>query len=164
MKTTGEKQQAIRERLIELEKLGGGILTPEAVVDDATNPGSVLHDAFQWDDVKAAYAFRIDQARALIKSVLYVSISEHTTVRAPYYQRNPSASGNEPGYVSIPTLRSDEDMARAALVDAFRSVGDMLRRAQQLAVVLDLDTEIAQLLNGVMELRNRIADEPRQMM
>lgn len=156
--------EAIRKRLAELEKTGGGRLTPQAVVEDAKKPSSPLHDEFQWDVKKAAYAYWIDQARTLITSVYYVHKTEQSTVTAVLYHRDPNAAGNEQGYVSVPTLRSDEDSARAALVDAFRSVGDMLRRAQQIAIVLGLEGEIVTLLDGVTELRQRISEQPSQLM
>jgi hypothetical protein len=161
---TGEKREQIRQRLADLEKANRGRLTPAAVVDDARQPSSPLHDQFEWDKGKAAYAHWIDQARTLITSVYYVHKTEQTTVKAVFYHRDPNAAGNEAGYVSIPTLRSDEEAARAALVDAFRAVGDMLRRAQQLAIVLEMDGEVAALLNGVVELRQRISEQPTQQM
>lgn len=163
-KLTGAKKEAIKRRLAELEKKGKGILTPQAVVDDAEKPGSPLHDQFEWNNTKAAYEFRLDQARALIVTVKYIFRTEKTTVRAVYYHRNPNAAGNEPGYVGIPTLRSDEDMSRSALCDAFRRVGDELNRARQLAIALDLDREVEQLLNAVMDIRRKIGDEPRASM
>ena len=161
---TGEKRKAIAARLKELEEAGRGVLLPAAVVEDARDPDSPLHDQFTWDIEKAAYEHWLDEARALIVTVKYVLTSDTTVVRAVYYHKNPNATGNEPGYVSVPTLRSDEDSARAALVDAFRRVGDELRRAQILAVALELDKEVEQLLNGVKELRVRIGDAPTQMM
>lgn len=163
-KLTGAKKEAIKKRLAELEKKGKGILTPQAVVEDARDPKSPLHGQFNWDVSKAAYEYWLDQARALIVSVRYVYKTEKTVVKAVFYHRNPDAAGTEPGYVSIPTLRSDEDMSRSALIDAFRRIGDELRRARQLAVALDLDREVEQLLNGVMDLRRKFGDEPRAPM
>jgi hypothetical protein len=161
---TGEKREEIRQRLADLEKANSGRLTPAAVVEDARKPSSPLHDQFEWDKSKAAYAHWLEQARTLITSVYYVHKTEQTTVKAVFYHRDPNAAGNEQGYVSVPTLRSDEESARAALVEAFRAVGDMLRRAQQLAIVLEMDGEVAALLNGVVELRQRISEQPTQQM
>jgi len=163
-KLTGEKRDAIAARVALLEKRGNGRVTPEAVVDDARAPTSPLHDQFEWDEKKAAYQHNLDQARALIVSIKYVSTTTTSTYKVPLYWRDPAAAGNEQGYVSVPTLRSDEDYARDALVEAFRRVGDELRRAQQLAIALDLDEEVEKLLNGVAELRQRISDQPNQMM
>lgn len=164
MKLTGEKREAIRLRLEELERAGGGRLTPQAVVNDAQDADSPLHDQFNWDVNEAALQHWLDQARQLIVSVKYVFKNETTTVRAVYYHRDPTAAGGEQGYVSVPTLRTDQDLARDALVEAFRRVGDELRRAQQLAIMLDMDGEVAKLLDGVIELRQRISDTPLQVM
>lgn len=157
---TKEKKDQIRQRLAELEKKGGGRLTPDAVVEDAKKATSPLHDQFEWDKGKASYAHWLYQARTLITSVMVVTQTETKTVTSVYYVRDPNAAGNEQGYVSVPTLRSDEDSARAALVEAFSAVGDMLRRARQLAAVLEMDDEVTTLLNGVVELRDRISVQP----
>ena len=58
--------QKIGQALAKIAEDGGGRLTPPAVVEAARNPRNVLHRHFEWDDVKAAQAFRLDQARAII--------------------------------------------------------------------------------------------------
>lgn len=161
---TGAKKEAIKVRLAELEARGKGVLTPRAVVEDAKDPSSPLHDQFTWDVKKAAYQYWLDEARAVIVSVQYISQTETTVVRSVFYHRDPNAAGTEQGYVSVPTLRSDADMARKSLVDTFRSIGDDLRRARQYALALGLEHEVEALLSGVVELRDRLSSEPRAMM
>lgn len=46
-----------------------GELTPVLVVDAARPNDSPLHDRFEWDDHAAGEAYRLVQARALIRSV-----------------------------------------------------------------------------------------------
>lgn len=161
---SSEQREAIRICLAEIERDGNGKLTPEAVVEAAKDADSPLHDQFTWDVEAAAHEHWLDQARALIVSVRYIVKNEHSTINAVYYHRDPNAASHEQGYVSVPTLQTDEDMARAALVEAFRRVGDELRRAQQLAIVLAFDKEVEELLNGVVELRQRIAQAPTALM
>lgn len=154
---TGEQREAIRIRLNEIEARNGGRLTPDAVVEDAKQKSSPLHNQFEWDTKKAAYSHWIEQARTLITSVKIIERTETTTVKSVYWIRDPSAAGTEQGYVSIKTLRSDKEAARAALVDAFSAAGDLLRRAKNLAVVLEMETEVDALLKGVRELRDRVS-------
>lgn len=53
-----------------LEKLKSqGPLTAEAVLAEAEDPKSVLHKYVEWDDNKAAYAYRLEQARRIIRAV-----------------------------------------------------------------------------------------------
>lgn len=49
-----------------------GYLTPDIVLDEARDPGHPLHSRFEWDDARAAEAYRRDQARDLIQSVKIV--------------------------------------------------------------------------------------------
>lgn len=61
-------------RLAELEQISDshdGILHPEHVIEHAKDPGSSLHDYFEWDDTKAAREHRMWQARHLI-SITYI--------------------------------------------------------------------------------------------
>lgn len=153
---TSDQREAIRQRLAELELNGGGRLTPAAVVEDAKDPASPLHDCFQWDDEKAAHAHRLDQARSLITSIRIVQKTDRTAVRAVFYVRDPSASDDEQGYVSTTTLRSYADSARAAIVAEFSRVADMLRRAREIAKALECEDEVEGLVRSVVDLRDRV--------
>ena len=152
---TSEQREAIRQRLAEIEQANGGRLTPDDVVKDARRKDSPLHEHFEWDLKKAAAAHWIEQARNLIVSVRVVVRTEHTRVSAPYYVRDPNAESDQQGYVSVPKLRTDQDMARDVLVSEFGRVASMLTRARALAAALDADAEVDALLQGVVGLRQR---------
>src|ERR1700680_1931431 len=64
--------QKIGEALAQIAAASNGHLTPKAVVSEARNNRSVLHRHFEWDDAVAAEAFRLDQARTLIRSIRVV--------------------------------------------------------------------------------------------
>ena len=53
---------AIREKL-------GGYITPEAIVEEAAEDSSPIHDEFEWDDSVAAHEHRKDTARAMTRSI-----------------------------------------------------------------------------------------------
>lgn len=46
-----------------------GEITPESLLDTARGKGHPLHRFFEWDDTSAAAAYRLDQARKLIRSI-----------------------------------------------------------------------------------------------
>lgn len=46
-----------------------GELTPELVVEQASDPQHELHDRFEWNDSEAARKFRLRQAAGIIRSV-----------------------------------------------------------------------------------------------
>lgn len=159
---TPEQRQAVRERLELIESANGGRLTPDAVVEDARNKDSPLHDHFEWDVEKASAAHWIDQARTLITSVRVVVKTDTMNVRSVYYVRDPSAGQGDQGYVSVTTLRSNTDMAREAIVAEFSRVADMLRRARELAKALDADKDVESLIQSVVGLRGRFMEPPAQ--
>lgn len=151
MEVTNAK--AVAERLAELEKEGGGILTPEAVVQDAKRKDSPLHQHFTWDVKKAAHAYWLDQARTLIRSVRYEHRTETRVIRAVAYVRNPESEPKEQGYVSVSRLRGDVDLSREAVAHEFARAAAALARARELAVVLGIEDEVDKLIDGVNSLR-----------
>lgn len=74
--------QKIGEALAKIATANKGHLTPKAVVTEARNDRSVLHRHFEWDDQTAAEAFRLDQARNLIRSIRVVGEDDEAPVQA----------------------------------------------------------------------------------
>jgi hypothetical protein len=46
----------------------GGLASPQKIVDAARANDSPLHDAFEWDNKRAAESYRREQARSLVQS------------------------------------------------------------------------------------------------
>ncbi len=153
-----EKADAIRERLHDLcEKYGR--LTPMLVVEDAEDPGSPLHDQFEWDDTVAAKAWREEQARTLIRSVHLVITTETKILQTVAYVRDPNAKAGEQGYVSVEALRDNPKSARSALRYECSRAAGLLERSRHLAVALGLTDEVDEILDRMGALSVRIADE-----
>lgn len=156
---TPEEREAVRLRLAELEKAGGGVLTPSAVVRDAKRKDSPLHAHFEWDVKRAAERYWLDQARALIVSVKVEVRTETRIVQAVYYSRHPGIDQQQQGYIGLARLRSDADLARESLLAEFAQVANLLRRARERAAVLNASHEVDQLLQGVVGLRARFEQQ-----
>lgn len=152
---TPDEKTAVRQRLAEIEAANGGRLTPDMVVKDAKRKDSPLHTHFEWDSKKAAEAYWVIQARELITSVRVEVRTENSVVRVVGYVRDPSASSDEQGYVSVRKLRSDQDLAREAIVDAFARAGHHLQAARTLAKALGAEAEIEALVRNVADVKAR---------
>lgn len=72
--------QKIGEALEAVAAKGEGHLTPQAVVEVARANRHPLHKFFEWNDEIAAEAYRLDQARTLIRSI---HIVDDTKAQAP---------------------------------------------------------------------------------
>jgi len=139
----------IRERINDIAARNGGKIRPDDVVADARDPDSPLHDRFQWDVNKAAHAHWLDTARELIRAVRVTITTDTTVVSSVAYVRDPSVDADEQGYVSVATLRSDEDLAREAIVYEFARANGALARAREVAAALNLRSEVDRLIAGV---------------
>ncbi|KQP61054.1 hypothetical protein ASF39_15370 [Methylobacterium sp. Leaf108] len=51
-----------------------GELTPQDILDDARHNNSPLHAYFEWSDTAAAEAYRLQQARGLIRAVVAIYV------------------------------------------------------------------------------------------
>lgn len=90
-KPTGEALEALRVKM-------GGVIKPRDVVDTARPKSSPLHWAFQWDDTKAAEAYRIEQARDLTAALHVTVLSNGAEHEAPaYVNLTVTTEGAEPG-------------------------------------------------------------------
>lgn len=156
-----ETREAVRARLALLASRNGGRLTPEAVVEDAKAKDSPLHSHFTWDVRKAAQAYWVEQARTLITSVRIEIRTDTTSITAVAYVRDPTA-GKSQGYVAVERLRTDRDLARDALSTEFSRVGDMLRRARELAAALDVQDDVDDLIERVVGVRKKVMEPPSQ--
>jgi len=114
----------------------GGVLQPEDVVEEARPRTSPLHSRFEWSDTKAAKAYRLWQARQLIRVV--VEVDER--VRDPYnvFVSLTDDRRGAGGYRVTTEVLSDAQMRKRMLADALaelRSFQEKYRRLTELAEV-----------------------------
>jgi hypothetical protein len=143
-----KKQEVIEQRLRDLYDQHDK-LTADIVLADASSPDSPLHPEFEWDDEKAGKEYRLDQARQLIRSVIYVYRNEHLTLEAPAYIRDPDAEARTQGYLSVAKVSTDSEISRRALVNELRVVAAALDRANRLAEAFGLAAECAAMRSQV---------------
>lgn len=140
---------AIRERVKMLyDKSPGGILPPGVVVEDAKSPDSPFHSYFEWDLQKAAYQDWIRTAREIIACCrVEIHTSTRDVVLATHAYVHPA--GQEPGYQAVTRIRDDREQALEILKDEFQRVADALRRAKEIAIAFNLESEIDRLMKMV---------------
>ena len=103
--------QRIGEALARIAAQNGGNLSPHDVVEAARADRHPLHRHFEWDDAKAAEAYRLDQARHLIRIVRVERPDDQEPVRA---------------FISV----ADRGVS-------YRTIDDVLGSARLQAIVLD---------------------------
>ena len=90
------------------------LLTPEDVLDDASDQNSPLHEYFDWSDTIAARHWRKHQARNLVNAIEIEVVEQSTIkkVKAHYnvVKQEPEAEQGERGYVSREDAKKDPDL------------------------------------------------------
>ena len=146
--------QEAHRALAALERKGR--ISADEVVQAAKNPDSPLHAYFTWDDAEAAHARRIDQARALIRSVRVVVSYEATTIAVPRYVRDVSQEEGSQGYVTSDQLMREPTNAKALLRYEFSRASAHLTRAVNIAKSIGLETATRKVAKGIERLLGQL--------
>ena len=131
MKKTRRWQDEIRR----ISKAHGGVLKAVHVVQAARPVKSPLHPYFEWDNGKAAEAYRLIQAGRMIRVVVTILPQAPTSsVRALVsLQEDRSKPGG--GYRIITDVMSDENLRAQLLREALSDARVLIRKYQTLAEV-----------------------------
>lgn len=155
-----EERLAIERRLAELTERGGGVLTPEAVVEDARDKASPLHSRiYGKSDREAALAHRLELARQLIRSVRVNIKTEKITYTVVGYVHDPGKK--ESGYVPTVSLINERERALETLTREFARVEGIVERSREIAAVLGLEGDFERLLAGLQRDLRRFVEEAR---
>lgn len=126
--------QKIGTALAQISEQQKGRLTPPAVVEAARNNRHPLHRFFEWDDKIAAESFRLDQARALIRSVAIVGDGEAEP--APAYLSVADKGGTS--YRTLADVMDSADLQNTVLVAAERDLAAFEKRYRTLADICQI--------------------------
>lgn len=104
-------------------------LTPEVVLEDARRPRSPLHKYFEWDDSSAAESWRLNQARALVRSVRVVFESDDKEVSHDM-RAFISVVGEDKKRVYMPSVEAmaDDEIFEQVLQQLTRDINGLKKR------------------------------------
>lgn len=127
-----------KEFLLQLAEENDGMLTAELVVEAARPEDSPIHEAFEWDDDQAGTAYRLWQARQMIK-VEVTLIKNKSTRMFRNVQVSMEDGSKKRGYVSLDVILDDEDLYKQTLKKA---VGSLRYWQSEYKTVKELSTVI----------------------
>lgn len=129
-----------------------GILQPETVVDEARPVSSPLHSRFEWDNSVAGQAYRIWQARQLIRVVVEV-LPGTDELSEVFVSLTPDRKGG--GYRIMADVLSHEDSRKQLLRDAMKDLElfrDKYRRLK----------ELTEVFRAIRKIRGRSRSRPNK--
>lgn len=122
-------------------------LTPQALVDVSRPVDAPLHEAFEWDDRKAANEYRKEQARHIIRCIVYENDSEESQPERVFVNIYSEDSGRkyEPLEVVLKNNEKTEYLLRCALRDMKYFCAKYAKLSQMASVVKTMRGSIENL-------------------
>jgi len=152
MRLSDEEKAAI---LREIAAQHGGNLDPKDVVEEAKASSHPLHDYFEWRDKIAGEQFRIDQARALIRSVRIEVKTNSAPMRAPQWVRSPANGPDQRGYVEVTRVVALEARLKIIRQEIDRAIG-VVERLREISAALAVEAEFGAAQEALRALRGRL--------
>ncbi len=131
-----------RKFLEQLAKQKGGVLLVDDVIEVAKDPTCILHKHFQWDNTKAAEAYRRMQARTLIqKCTVTIEKAPDVPIRAFVSFNADQISGG--GYRMMVDVLDDVDLKEQLIAEMQQT---LVKWKKQINL---LDKETAAIINAL---------------
>lgn len=139
LKTDIDAAAAVKE--LERIRKKHGVLTPRSVWEESRKPSAVFHAEFEWDEKKAAEAYRDDQARCVIRAVHILQ----GDVRPRAYVHVNTDRGSH--YEPIQKAMRNADLRRQVLAEA----QSYLAAARNKLAVYDSYMDLLGMVNATIE-------------
>lgn len=128
--------QVAGEELERIRVKNNGRLEPEDVVSIARDEKNPLHPAFEWDDATAAEAYRVDQARYVIRSIEVVVEPERS--KKPVRAFVSVIRDEDRSYTSVSHAMSDPILRQQVLAAAMKEMEAWRTRYAELVELVDV--------------------------
>lgn len=131
MAKTRVKSADYIEELEHIRNQNDGRLLARDVVDFARNPETALHSKFEWDDTKAAEAYRLQTARQIIKVAVVVSPVNSNDMISTYVSLKDDRKQGT-GYRTTVEVLSDESLTQKRINDAIDELKTFVKKYSDL--------------------------------
>lgn len=135
--------QAAGEELERIRVRQNGRLEAGDVVRESRDPSAPLHPAFEWDDEKAADAFRVEQAKYIIRSIT-VMAPKRGGDDAPIRAFVSVVRDADRSYTSTAHALSDAELRQQVLDGAWRELEAWRQRHAELTELAEIFATIDQ--------------------
>lgn len=137
--------QAAGEELERIRTWRNGRLDAKDVVEASRDPGAPLHGAFEWRDDVAASAYRVEQAKYVIRSIEVVVDPADVEAR-PVRAFVSVVRDEDRSYTSVSHALADTDLRRQVLTTALKELEAWRNRYAELV-------ELAKVFAAIEEAR-----------
>lgn len=121
------------------------LLKPVAVVETATDPANALHPYFEWNDDVAGHQYRVNQARALIRTVYILPPPETSQPQLVYVSLLPDRSKPGGGYRTVAEVLVDDILREEMLQTCLMGLRAWMWRYRQFQELVQSVAQAAHL-------------------
>jgi len=109
------------------KKCGLTNITERIIVQESRRKKSLLHNCFEWDNIKAANSWRLEQARKILACLVVVVEGDDDEVLyvRKYVAQSELGEDTGSGYISITKIRSDEELNKTYIKQLYRELQEM---------------------------------------
>ena len=159
-----EVRQADLKKYLEGVEKEYGALTPGNVVESARPEDSPLHDSFEWDNEKAGDAYRLVQARALIRRVYIIKPSNDDEnpkqLMRAYVSVSNGDSERDREYVTLTKAMNDAQMRMQVLRNALRDAQAFMAKYKSLKELSSVIGEMEKFVSKTHSETTELAAQP----
>lgn len=121
-----------------------GQLSPEIIVNEAKNPNSILHPVFEWNNTKAAFNYRLQQARILLNNIQIKLITDGETREISVFE----VTTFKDGYKSIDTFSPDNiEYVKDSIKQQLEYLRNKLKLYKEFNEILELINQAIEKIN-----------------
>lgn len=152
MKLSDEEKAAL---LREIAEQNDGRLEPQKVVEASEDASHPFHPWFDWDNEIAGPKHRLEQARALIRSVRIEIRTNTVPFRAPQWVRAPDRKPEQQGYVEVTAVVALDARLKILRQELDRCIG-VVNRLAEISAAMHIAAEFTAAQQALAALRGRL--------
>lgn len=135
--TTASLADIVRQEVTRISRNGKRPCHPRELVDVARDETHPLHGSFEWNDSVAGEAYRIEQARRMIRRVVIIDNTDAPAPEFVHVTRVDRRGNPADGYVPTRVALSCDDRS-GVLADAHSQLRGIKRRFASLTELADV--------------------------
>lgn len=132
---------------LERIRLKYGELESKYVVEESKAEDSPLHSIFEWDDTEAAFRYRCEQARQLIKNIEVRTVIRDVSIKVRAIVNVSTSTTPFKSYVPLAKVVEDDVAYNDLLEQAKRDAGAFLSKYSMITEINKIKADMLEFLN-----------------
>lgn len=142
------------KRLEELTAIHGTV-TPKIILEDSRDENAPLHPCFEWDDGKAAEAYRLRQAHEILISLKVTVESGEKEIETRAFVNIADKNEKSGEFIAVGAALSKEETRQAVLTRALAELTYFKRKYESLVELSDVFSAIDRASKKIKQRRKK---------